>query len=72
MKPLDSETLQIPVTREFKQAFEAEAARLHLTPTAYLLYLVTRSQPGADTARIDNMVNEVFGRFGPAMRKLAQ
>jgi hypothetical protein len=70
--PADTEIIQITVSTEAKRAFEQEAARLHLTPAAYLMYLMDRAKPGKDAARLDKMVNEVFGRFGPAMRKLAQ
>ena len=72
MSAIPSETLHITVSAQAKQAFESEAARLHLTPSAYLSYLIERAKPGVDAARLDRMVEEVFGKFGPAMRKLAQ
>lgn len=70
--PADTDIIQITVSAEAKRAFEQEAARLNLTPAAYLLYLMERAKPGKDPVRLDRMVNEVFGRYGPAMRKLAQ
>lgn len=57
---------------ELRQRFEAEASRLNLTLAAYLRYLMERQRPGADADRLDRHVEEVFGRFGKAMRKLAE
>jgi len=66
------EIMQFTVSTYAKKAFEAEAKRLNLTPSAYFQYLINRVTPGKDVARLDKMVNEVFGRYAPAMRKLAQ
>lgn len=64
--------LQIPITEDEKREFEAAAAKLHLTPSAYLAYLMERQRPGVDSARLDAMVQEVFGRYGEVIRRLAK
>ena len=72
MSAIPIEMMQFQVSAHTKKSFEDEAERLHLSPSAYLSYLVERAKPGVDVARLDKMVGEVFGKFGPAMRKLAQ
>lgn len=72
MTAAQTETVQFQINLETKKAIEDAAARLNLTPSAYLTYLVERVKPGVDAQRLDRMVNEVFGKFGPAMRALAK
>ena len=72
MSSIPTETLHITLSQHAKRAFEEEAARLHLQPAAYLTYLIERARPGVDTPTFDRVVNEVFGKFGTAMRKLAE
>jgi hypothetical protein len=67
-----SETIQFQATPEFRQHMEAEAAKLHLSLSAYFLYLHTRRTPGSDVAQLDRHVREVFGKHGELMRKLAK
>ncbi len=63
----------MPVPADLKRQFEAEAARLNLTPAAYLLFLMTRgSLPADEGARLDRHVKEVFGKNGDLMRRLAK
>jgi hypothetical protein len=67
-----SETIQFQATPEFRQQLEAEAARLNLSMSAYILYLHARMSPGRDAARFDRHVREVFGRHGELLRRLAR
>jgi hypothetical protein len=67
-----TEIIQIHATPEFRQQMEAEATKLNLSLSAYILYLHTRTIPGQDTARLDCHVHEVFGRHGDLMRRLAK
>jgi hypothetical protein len=67
-----TDILRFPVSSKIKRDFEQAAARLNLSPSAYLLYLMNRAKPGTDAARFDRMVDEVFGRYGPAMKKLSE
>jgi len=65
--------MQLQVTAEQKKAFEERAARLNLSPTAYLIFLMTRGGLGSDGAsRFDRHVREVFGKHGELMQRLAQ
>lgn len=64
--------LQISVTEATKRQFEAAAAKLHLTPEAFLTYLLERQHAGVNSARLDAMVREVFGQHGEVMRRLAK
>ncbi|MGA3065437.1 MAG: hypothetical protein ABSF29_01180 [Tepidisphaeraceae bacterium] len=67
-----SETIQFQATPEFRRQLEAEAARLNLSLSAYILYLQERLAPGQDPARLDRHVEEVFGKHGALMRRLAK
>ena len=67
-----TETIQFQATPEFRRQLEAEAARLNLSLPAYFLYLHARLTPGRDAARLDRHVNEVFGKHGELMRRLAK
>ena len=67
-----TETIQIQATPEFRQRMEAEAAKLNLSLSAYILYLHTRVSSGGDAPRFDRHVREVFGRNGDLMRRLAK
>lgn len=67
-----SETIQFQATPDFRQRLEAEAARLNLSLSAYILYLHERTLPGRDTGRLDRHVREVFGKHGELMRRLAK
>ena len=59
-------------TPESRRRIEAEAAKLNLSVSAYLLYLRMRKAPGADAERLDRHVREVFGKHGELMRRLAK
>lgn len=72
MTTAPSERLTIDTTPEDKLRFESEAARLNLTPAAYLHYLLVRQNAGVDPDRLTRHVREVFGKHGDLMRKLAK
>lgn len=72
MSAIDRETIQIPSSAERKHQFEEAAKAMHLSHEAYFAYLVDRVLPGADTARLDRHVREVFGKHGDLMRRLAK
>lgn len=67
-----SETIQFQATPELRQELEAEAARLNLSLSAYILYLHRRTTPGQDASRLDRLVREVFGKHEELMRRLAK
>jgi hypothetical protein len=67
-----TETIQIEATPEFRKQMETEAAELHLSMSAYILYLHARLAPAQDTSRFDRHVREVFGSHGDLMRRLAK
>ena len=67
-----TETIQLEATPQFRQQLEAEARRLNLSLSAYVLYLHTRLAPGVDPGRLDRHVQEVFGQHGDLMRRLAK
>jgi hypothetical protein len=67
-----TETVQFQATPEFRRQLEAEAAKLHLSLSAYILYLQTRVASGKDLGRLDRHVREVFGKHGELMRRLAK
>ncbi|MEM8835847.1 MAG: hypothetical protein AAGD00_08505 [Planctomycetota bacterium] len=52
--------------------FEREAMRLNLSLAAYLEFLMMRQAHDVDAERLDEHVEEVFGKFGSTMRKLAE
>lgn len=72
MSVLPREILQIEVTSDLKKIVETEARRLNLTIAAYFEYLVKRQTAGIPAEQFDRVVNEVFGRYGGTMRKLAE
>jgi hypothetical protein len=67
-----TETVQFQTTPDFRKQLESEALRLHLSLSAYILYLHARIAPGVDAARLDRHVREVFGKHGDLMRRLAK
>jgi hypothetical protein len=67
-----SETVQFQTTPDVHRQLEAAAARLNLTLSAYILYLHSRTAAGQDLARFDRHVEEVFGKHGELMRRLAK
>lgn len=67
-----SETIQFQATPELKRQLNSEAARLNLSMSAYILYLYARMTPGQDPKRLDRHVEEVFGKHGQLMRRLAK
>lgn len=67
-----TETIQFQATPALRQQLETEAARLNLSLSAYILYLCARNRPGADAARLDRHVREVFGKHGDLIRRLAK
>lgn len=67
-----TETIQFQATTEFRKQLEAEAAKLNLSVSAYILYLRERLSPSKDPARLDRHVREVFGKHGELMRRLAK
>lgn len=66
------ETVQFQATPEFRRSIEAEASRLNLSLSAYILYLRQRLESGTEAARFDRHVQEVFGRHGDLIRRLAK
>lgn len=72
MTTIPREIVQFEASGEFKKHLEAEAKRLNLTLGAYIEYLAKRQSAGIPAEQFDRIVGEVFGRFGPTMRKLAQ
>lgn len=69
---MDRETIQFSVSDSTKKQFEEGARRLNLSPEAYFAYLVERTRPGTDVARLDRHMREVFGKHGELMRRLAK
>ena len=67
-----SETIQFQATPELRRQLEAEADRLKLSLSAYILYLHERAAGGMDIARFARHIREVFGRHGELMRRLAK
>lgn len=66
------ETIQFQATPELRRRLEAEAGRLKLSLSAYILYLYERMAPGGEAARLDRHVREVFGKHGELVRRLAK
>jgi hypothetical protein len=67
-----SETIQFQATPELRHQLESEATKLHLSLSAYILYLHARMSPARETARLDRHVREVFGKHGELIRRLAK
>jgi hypothetical protein len=67
-----TETIQFQSTPELRRQLEAEAGRLNLSLSAYILYLQTRLSKDRDPARLDRHVEEVFGKHGDLIRRLAK
>jgi hypothetical protein len=67
-----TETIQFQGTPELRRQLEAEAGRLNLSISAYILYLHERAVAGPDAARLDRQVRGVFGKHGDLMRRLAK
>jgi len=67
-----TETIQFQATPEFRREIESQAASLHLSLSAYFLYLHARMASLDDAARLDRHVREVFGKHGDLMRRLAK
>ena len=67
-----TETIQFQTTADFSKQLQSEAKKLHLSLSAYILYLHARIAPGYDAARLDRHVHEVFGKHGALMRRLAK
>ena len=68
---MTTETIQFQATPEFRQSLESEAAKLQLSLSAYIVYMHARLSPSADPARLDRQVQEVFGKHGDLIRRLA-
>ena len=68
----NTETIQFEATPGLRDQLMAEASRLNLTLSAYILYLHARLLPGADAGRLDRHVREVFGKHGELIRRLAK
>jgi len=67
-----TQTIQFQATPDFHDQLMAEAKRLNLSVSAYVLYLHSRLQPGRDASRLDRHVKEVFGKHGELIRRLAK
>lgn len=67
-----SETVQFEASAELRAQLEREASRLNLSLSAYILYLHARVQAGTDSEQLDRHVEEVFGKHGELMRRLAK
>jgi hypothetical protein len=72
MSTLDRTTIQFPISADTKRRFEEGAQSMHLSQEAYFAYLIDRAQPGVDASRLDRHVQEVFGKHGDLMRRLAK
>jgi hypothetical protein len=72
MSAAPRQPLIIDASEDLRGLVQSEADRLNLTPPAYLRYLIERQRPGVDPARFDRIVEEVFGRHGSTVRKLAK
>jgi hypothetical protein len=72
MSVVRRDMIEIPASTEIKRRFEEAARALHLTPEAYLAYLMERAQPGVDVAQLDRHVDAVFGKQGELIRRLAK
>lgn len=65
--------MQFTLNADVKRQFEEQSAKLNLSPSAYLLYLMTRSNLRPDEAtRMGRHVRDVFGKHGDLMRRLAK
>jgi hypothetical protein len=67
-----TETIKFQATPELRQQLEADAAKLNLSLSAYILYLHSRMAQGQNLARFDGHIREVFGKNGDLMRRLAK
>jgi hypothetical protein len=72
MSAVHRDIIEIPVSAETKRRFESAAREMHLTPEAYLAYLMERAASGVDADRLDRHVQAVFGRQGELIRRLAK
>jgi len=68
----DLHTIQFQATADLHRQLEAEAEKLNLSLSAYILYAHLRLQPPVDADRLDAHVREVFGKYGELMRRLAK
>jgi hypothetical protein len=62
-------TIQFQVSPEFRKQLEESPAKLNLSLAGYICYLHERVLAGP---RLDRHVQEVFGRHGELMRRLAK
>jgi len=67
-----SEILHIHATPQLREQLEAEARRLNLSLSGYILYLHQRLDSEHDQERLDRHVREVFGKHGELIRRLAK
>jgi hypothetical protein len=67
-----NETIQFQASPELRRQLDAEAAKLNLSLSAYIMYLHTRMSSGQDVARLDRHVREVFAKHGDLIRRLAK
>lgn len=51
---------------------EEGAKKLNLTVEAFVLFLLRRQTAGNDAARFERHVEQVFGKHGDLMRRLAK
>ena len=72
MSATSSDRIEFEATSDLKRQLEEGAAKLNLTVAAYVQYLVSRQRASVGPKRFDRMAREVFGRYGPVVRKLAQ
>jgi hypothetical protein len=66
-----TETVQFQATPELRRQLEGGAAKLKLSLSAYILYLHSRLRQGQNLDRFDRHIEEVFGKHGDLMRRLA-
>ena len=64
--------IQIPASEADRREFEAEAAKLNLSLSAYILMKLRGAPAEMPQARYDRIVQEVFGKYGTVMRNLAK
>lgn len=61
-----------PMSGDVVRQIEEGAKALNLTVEAFILYLLRRQSLGSDSARFERHVEQVFGKHGDLMRRLAK
>jgi hypothetical protein len=61
-----------PMSGDVVRQLEEGAKNLNLTVEAFVLFLLRRQAAGSDAARFERHVEQVFGKHGDLMRRLAK